>query len=175
MVLVFLLLLHPHFHCCPNLSSYLRLRNHQTRHDADTRTSLISVIAKVLHQLHFHPHLQRPSFESSALSMPKWHQNGCKTKLGWAVASSHYTTAQPCGCSSSMIYRGLILQEFPTVPLLVQKERQVLCLWCCKGIITKLILMHCKRGQDVLPGISPRSQVRVHGILKVTLKGAAHI
>lgn len=57
--------------------------------------SLISVIAKVLHQLHFHPHLQCPSFESSGPSMPKWHQNGYKTKPGWAQASSHYTTAQP--------------------------------------------------------------------------------
>lgn len=68
---------------------------------------------------------------------------------------------QPCGCSSSTTYRVLILQEFPAIPILVQKERQVFCLLCCKGIITKLILMHCKRGQDVLPGISPRIQVRV--------------
>lgn len=32
---------------------------------------------------------------------------------------------QPCGCSSST-YRVLILQEFPTIPLLVQKERSFL-------------------------------------------------
>lgn len=71
---------------------------------------------------------------------------------------------QPCRCSSSTTYRVPILQEFPTIPLLVQKERQVFCLLCCKGIITKLILMHCKRGQDVLPGISPRTQVRVQPV-----------
>lgn len=84
MVLVFLLLLHPYFHCCPNLSSYLRLRKHQMQmRDADTRLSQISVIAKVLHQLHFHPHLQCPSFKPCGPSMPKWHQNGAnKTKLG---------------------------------------------------------------------------------------------
>lgn len=94
MVFVFLLLLHPHFCCCPNLSSYLRSRKHQTRQNADTRMSAISVIAKVLHQLHFHPHLQRPSFKSSGPSMPKWHQNACKTKLRWAEARSHHMTAQ---------------------------------------------------------------------------------
>lgn len=50
----------------------------------------------ILHQLSFHPHLQYPSFESSGLSMPKRHQNGCKKKkLGWAQASSHYSTVQP--------------------------------------------------------------------------------
>lgn len=42
---------------------------------------------------------------------------------------------QPYRCSSSTTYRVLILQEFPTIPLLVQKERQVFCLLCC--IITK--------------------------------------
>lgn len=97
MVLVFLLLLHSYFHCCPNLSSYLRSRNHQMQmQDADTRLFQISVTAKVLHRLHFHSHLQCPSFKPRGPSMPKWHQNGAnKTKLGWAHASSHYTTAQP--------------------------------------------------------------------------------
>lgn len=53
----------------------------------------------------------------------------------------------------------------------MQKERQDFCFLCCKGIIIKLILMHCKGGQDVLPGTLPRSQVRVQPVRTRNPKG----
>lgn len=135
MVLVFLLLLHPYFHCCPNLSSYLRLRKHQMQmRDADTRLSQISVIAKVLHQLHFHPHLQCPSFKPCGPSMPKGTRMvPTRQSLGEhkpAVTTQQHN--QPCGCSSST-YRVLILQEFPTIPLLVKKERSFSAFYAAKA------------------------------------------
>lgn len=55
-------------------------------------------------------------------------------------------------------------RNFPLFLSLCKRKDKFFCLLCCKGIITKLILMHCKRGQDVLPGISPRTQARVQPV-----------
>lgn len=153
MILLFFFLLHPYFHRCPNRSSYLRLRNHQTRHywkHADTKMSLIRAITKALHQPDFHPHSKCPSLKCTTPSTSTWPASKWLQDKAWVSASQQSLTwqhNQPSGRSSSTTYRVLIVQEFPTIPPLVQKERQVFCLLRCKGITAKLILLVRRTGR----------------------------
>lgn len=106
--LVFFLLLHPHFRHCPNLSSYLRWRNHQTMHNADTRVSSIAITAKVLHSSIFIPIYN--VLHPSPLVLPCLNGSRMVARQSLGEHKPGVTTWQPkqtCGRISSMTYRVL--------------------------------------------------------------------